>query len=285
MTNLANIGFADSTRIGFMQGRLSPVRNGRIQSFPWDTWREEFETASKLSFEKIEWTIDSENFLLNPLLTSSGQEEILRLNEQYQIDISSVTCDYFMENPPWASDPEKLFLAIESILLGMRIIGAKILVIPLVDNSSLIGGLMFSQVELFFGRLNNFLHKNEIKIAFETDLNPDLFSSFMNTFEKEIYGVNYDIGNSAALGFKPTEEFAAIGQRVINVHVKDRALGGTTVPLGTGDADFLTVFRCLEDLDYVGNLIMQTARAQDGRHADVLVGYREQITNWIEEAT
>lgn len=285
MSDLANIGFTDSTKIGFMQGRLSPVRNGRIQSFPWDTWREEFELASKLCFEKIEWTIDSENLLLNPLLTSSGQEEIIRLKEQYQIEIPSVTCDYFMENPPWTSDPEKLFLAIESILQGMRIIGAKILVIPLVDNSSLNGGLMFSEVELFFGRLSNLLHINEIKIAFETDLNPDLFSSFMDIFEKEIYGVNYDIGNSAALGFKPTEEFAAIGQRVINVHVKDRALGGTTVPLGTGDADFLTVFKCLDDLAYVGNLIMQTARAQDGRHADVLAGYREQITNWIEEAT
>jgi L-ribulose-5-phosphate 3-epimerase len=285
MNDLANIGFTDSTRIGFIQGRLSPVRNGRIQSFPWDTWREEFEVASKLSFEKIEWTIDSENFLLNPLLTSIGQEEIIRLKEQYQVEIPSVTCDYFMENPPWTSDPEKLFLAIESILQGMKIIGAKILVIPLVDNSSLSGGLMFSQVELFFGQLSNLLHVNEIKIAFETDLNPVLFSSFMNTFEKEIYGVNYDIGNSAALGFKPTEEFAAIGQRVINVHVKDRVLGGTTVPLGTGDADFLTVFRCLDDLDYVGNLIMQTARVQDGRHAEVLAGYREQITNWIEEAT
>ena len=29
-------------RIGFMQGRLSAMVEGKIQAFPWDEWREEF---------------------------------------------------------------------------------------------------------------------------------------------------------------------------------------------------------------------------------------------------
>jgi hypothetical protein len=35
----------------------------------------------------------------------------------------------------------------------------------------------------------------------------------------------------------------------------------------------------------VGDLIMQTARAQDGRHADVLLKYRDQVVSWIEESS
>jgi hexulose-6-phosphate isomerase len=271
-------------KIGFMQGRLSPLRNGRIQSFPWETWQDEFEAAADLNIRKLEWTIDSENFASNPILTLIGREEVRRLKTLYNMEIPSVTCDYFMENPPWKSDSEHLFRCIESILMGMTEIGAKILVIPLVDNSSLSNENEFSQVVHFFTRMSNLLLTNNLQIAFETDLGPQAFADFLANFDGESFGVNYDVGNSASFGFNPTEEFAAVGPRILNVHVKDRVLGGTTVPLGNGNADFPTVFRCLNEHGYVGNLIMQTARAQDGKHAEVLAMYREQIVHWMEEA-
>ena len=281
---MAQIDFSHSNQIGFMQGRLSPILNGRIQSFPWETWRDEFEEASKVSLRKMEWTIDTEDFFSNPILTPTGQEEIRKLQLIFDIDIPSVTCDFFMENPPWKSDSEHLFACIESILAGMSEIGAKILVIPLVDNSSPGDLNEVSQVVHFFRRMSNLLLTNDLKIAFETDLDPERFADFMSEFAEESYGVNYDIGNSASFGFNPWEEFAAIGPRVVNVHVKDRALRGTTVPLGTGNADFPSVFQCLKEHGYVGNLIMQTARAQDGKHAEVLATYREQIARWMDEA-
>lgn len=271
-------------RIGFMQGRLSPIRNGRIQSFPWETWRDEFEAASRISIKRIEWTIDSENFTSNPLLTLEGRQEIIRLKSFFNVEIPSVTCDYFMENPPWKSDPEPILAGIKSILLGMLQIDAKILVVPLVDNSSLGSTVKTSQVEAFFRPITNLLRENNMRIAFETDLSEENFSEFIEEFEEDCFGINYDIGNSASLGFDPAKEFEAIGKRVINVHVKDRLLGGTTVPLGSGNADFSMVFKCLKACGYVGNLIMQTARATDDNHDAVLARYRDQIVSWMEEA-
>ena len=46
--------------------------------------------------------------------------------------------------------------------------------------------------------------------------------------------VNYDSGNSASLGYRPRDEFAAYGSRVGSVHLKDRRLGAGTAPLGRG---------------------------------------------------
>jgi hexulose-6-phosphate isomerase len=152
---MAQVNFSHSNRIGLMQGRLSPIRNGRIQSFPWETWRDEFEEASKESLRKMEWTIDTEDFFSNPILTPIGQDEIRRLKSLFNMEIPSVTCDFFMENPPWKSDTEHLFACIESILLGMKAIGAKILVIPLVDNSSLGFLVQTSQVVDFFKPFTN----------------------------------------------------------------------------------------------------------------------------------
>ena len=83
----------------------------------------------------------------------------------------------------------------------------------------------------------------------------------MDNLNQKYFGVNYDIGNSAALGFDPTEEFVAYGNRIMNVHVKDRPLGGTTVPLGEGDANLALVFQLLNDYSYEGNYILQAARS------------------------
>ena len=40
-------------RIGFMQGRLSEPIDNKIQSFPIDTWQEEFKWAQKINIKNI----------------------------------------------------------------------------------------------------------------------------------------------------------------------------------------------------------------------------------------
>ena len=76
--------------------------------------------------------------------------------------------------------------------------------------------------------------------------------------------VNYDIGNSAALGFDSDEELATYGDRITDIHIKDRVLGGGPVTLGEGNADFLKFFNKLEEFDYQGPFIMQAYRDDEG---------------------
>ena len=61
-------------RIGFMQGRLSALVDGKIQAFPWNEWREEFPRAKALGIGRMEWTIDQDRLRENPLTTESGRE-------------------------------------------------------------------------------------------------------------------------------------------------------------------------------------------------------------------
>lgn len=80
--------------------------------------------------------------------------------------------------------------------------------------------------------------------------------------------MNYDSGNSSSLGYKPAEEFAAYGKRVGSVHIKDRKLKGTTVALTTGDTDFDSLFKCLADISYAGDYILQVARGEAGQEVE-----------------
>ena len=123
-----------------------------------------------------------------------------------------------------------------------------------------------------------------MKIIFESDYPPAELKRFIALLPESTFGINYDIGNSAALGFDPQEEIGSYGNRIDNVHVKDRPLGGTTVPLGSGNANFPVIFRELHNIAYSGNYILQTARATEGNHQGVLKSYRTMVEDWLRAA-
>jgi len=271
--------------IGFMQGRLSPIVNGKIQAFPWDCWQQEFKIACNNGFRIMEWTLDQDRLYDNPVMTTEGQQEIRELSSQYEISISSLTGDCFMQAPFYkvvGKDRESLLQDLQNIITSCDLLGVEFIVFPLVDN----GRLENSEQEKSFmdglSLIEPDLHKNSIKIVFESDFIPDRLKAFIDQFSPDNYGINYDIGNSAAMGFDPREEIKAYGRRILNVHVKDRLLHGTTVPLGRGNADMPKVLEELNSIGYNGNFILQTARAVDDDHAGVLSQYRNQVIEWIK---
>jgi len=273
-----------NSKVGFMQGRLSPVINGKIQEFPWDTWQQEFDVASSMGFEIIEWTLDQDRLYENPLMTKKGQLDIIMLCDTYGISIPSLTGDCFMQSPFWKlsgaekTDRQKDLI---SILKGCEKIGIKQIIIPLVDG----GRIDNSEQELalleFLFEIEQDIQNMGLQIVFESDFGPEKLKLFIGQFSSHTFGINYDIGNSAALGFDVKKEFKAYGNRILNVHIKDRLLGGTTVPLGEGNANFEEVFDQLTKVRYKGNYILQTARASNGDHSGVLIQYKTMVKKWV----
>jgi L-ribulose-5-phosphate 3-epimerase len=275
-----------SSHIGFMQGRLCERVNGKIQAFPWHGWVSEFPAAAEIDLYQMEWTLDQERLYENPLMTATGRVKIKALCEQYNISIPSLTGDCFMHAPFWKSsgklrtDLQSDFLAIGSACAA---VGVQMMVVPLVDNGKLETTKQEDALVDFLLSKLVFLSENKLHVIFESDFPPAELARFIARLPAEHFGINYDIGNSAALGYKPTEEFSAYGERVLNVHIKDRVLGGTTVPLKTGNADFDSVFAALAKQNYKGNFILQTARAAEGNHAEVLCTYRDMTQEWLKQ--
>jgi hexulose-6-phosphate isomerase len=104
-----------------------------------------------------------------------------------------------------------------------------------------------------------------VELHLETSLPPERFRELLARLDPQAVKVNYDIGNSAALGYDPDAEFAAYGERIGSVHVKDRMLHGSTVPLGHGHADFSACFSALRRIGYQGDFILQVARDKTGQ--------------------
>lgn len=276
-----------SGRIGFMQGRLSPIVDNKIQCFPWGNWRDEIIEAARIGFSVMEWTLDQDKLYENPLMTSEGQIKISQLCDELNFSIPSLTGDCFMQSPFWKIGDLKKRAQLKRDFLNIakacNIIGIEKIVVPLVDNGSI-------QTHEQENVLIDFLLKNEqeikdlgLKVIFESDFNPLALKNLMAHLKSNTFGINYDTGNSAALDFEPEQEFASIGQRILNVHIKDRILNGPTVCLGDGNADFPKIFKLLKNYNYNSDYILQTARAIDGNHAAPLLKYKNMVSKWIHD--
>lgn len=273
--------------IGFMQGRFSPLVDGKIQAFPTRHWREEFALAERHGFELMEWTLDHEGLRENPLMTRAGRREIKALQARHNLGIPSVTGDCFMQAPFFKVEGARssaLFDELQDVIGAAAELGLRFVLIPLVDNGRIETPGQAARLHAGLEKIVPVLRDAGMKVVFESDFPPAALTQFIAAFPAECFGVNYDIGNSASLGHDPAEEIGAYGDRIDNVHVKDRLLGGTTVPLGEGNADLPRVFRLLRRSGYAGNYILQTARARDGEdHAAALCRYRDMVRGWLSE--
>lgn len=251
--------------ICIMQGRLSPRYKGRHQAFPVYHWKEEFYTAKSLGFECIEFIYDHENYEDNPLKTEKGLREIKELSALTGVRVFSICADFFMRHPLFdkKGNRDKNIETLTHLIKNSSTIGITDINVPCVDESSL---KKEEDIEALKEGLHECMaatYECNTNINLETDLPPDEFNKLITDLNHPRIKVNYDIGNSASLGYNPEEELNAYGKYISVLHVKDRLYKGGSVKLGTGDADFETVFRKLKQIGFNGMIIMQAARADN----------------------
>lgn len=270
-----------SAEFGIMQGRLSPQYDGRYQSHPRGHWQGEFFIAKALGLNLIEFIVDSWYLDDNPLLTLEGVAEVKAISQDSGVHIKSLCADVFMDITFIGDTATQACDLLNKLIVVSVELGIRDVVIPCVDRSSL---KKFPEQTTQFVELLKPLCQQAsdqgVRLNFETDLAPKEFSRLLDQLGRENAWVNYDIGNSASLGFCANEEFDAYGDRISNVHIKDRVLHGTTILLGSGNADFATVIERLKSMNYCGPLIFQAARATS--FVDDLSDVAKQIT-WFKK--
>lgn len=251
------------TRIGIMQGRLLPPCGERIQAFPTRDWAEEFPRAAAVPLDCIEFIYEVQGHSENPLANDVPAARLRELIAQHPVAVRSVCADYFMDRP-LVHDPATGLRELSSLLQRCHQLGIERIVLPFVDASRIRSAEDRDIVIGLLKKAEPILDETGVEIHLETDLAPAAFAEFLQMARHPRVRVNYDSGNSASLGYAVGDEFAAYGQRIGSVHIKDRVRGGGTVPLGQGAVDFPSLFAALRAIDYQGDLILQVARGTLG---------------------
>ena len=253
--------------VGIMQGRLLPKYNNKYQAHPFGYWQEEFNIAKNVGVSYIEFILDYNDYQSNPLMSNLGISEISEVIQKSGIGVKSICADIFMEAPLHSENNSAANTSID-ILLKLIKNAAKLgitdIVIPCVDQSRLRGTNDQKRLLENLQQPIELATKLKINLALETDLPPIPFLDLLNKFNADVVKVNYDIGNSASLGFDIIEEFKLYGDRISDIHIKDRELGGGSVELGMGNANFTSFFEVFASIDFKGPIVMQAYRDEDG---------------------
>jgi len=253
--------------IGIMQGRLLPPEGGLFQCFPRQGWAAEFARAADAELDAIEWIYDVWGQDANPISSDDGVIRIKELSRQHSVSVVSLCADYFMDRPLLRVHPAERDKRVDRLLwLIQRCqrLGITRIVLPFVDNSRISSEQEMRDVISLLSDILPVAGAASVEIHLETSLDPADFAKLLGQLPFANVKANYDIGNSASLGYDFEEELGSYGEQIGSVHIKDRIRGGGTVPLGSGNADIPGVLEGLCKLGFSGDFILQVARGEAG---------------------
>jgi L-ribulose-5-phosphate 3-epimerase len=266
-------------QIGIMQGRLLPPVNGRFQAFPAGGWREEFPKAAAAGLACIEWIFEKPEEERNPLRHDEGQAEIARIAGETKVAVRSICADYYMTEQLLQPDGSRNAANVAHLewLIG-RAAQLKVtyVVLPFVDSSSLGTPQRIAGAIEMLQEMAPQARPGSLELHVECDLPPPVFRDLLDRVAQPNVKANYDIGNSASLGYHPRDELPAIAPYLGSVHVKDRRRAGGTVPIGGGAADLPEAFRQIRSAGFSRWLILQVAREEELDH--VALARRNRLT-------
>ncbi len=201
--------------------------------------------------------MDSSNFNYMGLLPHQSKKAPL---------IRSICADYFtiisfnnQENEPF------FYNKLKSIFDLIQDSTIKILIIPFFKKNTI-----SSETELrsFFewileNDLNTLAEKKGLIVALELLLPAKQIRSVFQEYSLNSIGICYDIGNARSAGFFPEEDIQILKEFIVHVHIKDRQVNGPNVMLGKGAVDFNACINSLYNINYNGQLILETAYFKD----------------------
>ncbi len=255
-----------------MLGRLTPSRGRGIQFFPngEGEWEKEFDVAKELGISHVEWVWDTPD---NPLLKKEVREKVRARMVETGVTVRGVDVQFLTKIDALAVTDSDFNYVCESI----ADIHGEALEPPFLEGSSLLEkpereNQLFKLVEL--------AKRYGLAVHVETDLPPQTCKELLSKNPELM--VVYDSGNSHHFGYSVSEEWGAYGSRIRNVQVKDRPLGGSTVPLGEGGTDFRTLFKEMKRRGYNGPITLQAARGDDGKELETVKRYMEFVRKEYE---
>lgn len=252
--------------IGVLQGRLSLPIDGFIQDFPPNTWEKEFELLDGLNLSHIEWVVNKKSF-------DAGYLDIDC--KKYSDKILSISCDNLTNK----NIAERDFLEdqLVPICKFAEKNNIKSITIPLLEDSKIDGCIdKFIKNIIFYANKYrnidfNFELESDYKIALK------LLKSHNNFY------LTYDIGNLSACKFNHNMYIRNCFDYINITHLKDKTISPIkNVEPGTGDANFIEIFKILKKLNYAGAFTIQTNRGPEGMEVETVMRHKKLFEDLYE---
>ena len=244
---------------------------------------EAMQEAKDLGFDAIELAIASEGVLTHQA-TKAQCEDILATGKEIDIKISSAASGENWFCSPTSNDSEVRNKSIDFTLKALQItkwlgtdaylyIPGAVDVFFLPEAEVIPYDVCFERAREAIKQILPSAEETGVAICIENVWNKFLLSplevrDFVDSFNSDMVGVYFDIGNVLLTGY-PEQWIRILDKRIKRVHVKDfkRSVGNVEgfVDLSEGDVNFQTVKEALVDIGYDGYVTAELLPFEQGR--------------------
>ncbi len=244
---------------------------------------EAMEEAKELGFDAIELAIAGKGVLTHQT-TQAQCEDIAAVGKIIGIEISSLASGESWTCSPTANDPEHRARIIEFTQKALQIakwlgtdaylfVPGAVDVFFLPDAEVIPYDVCYERASEAIRQILPSAKETGVAICIENVWNKFLLSplemrDFIDSFEAEMVGAYFDVGNVLLTGY-PEQWIRILGKRIKRVHIKDFKLSVGTVEgfvdLLEGDVNFQTVKESLFDIGYDGYVTAELLPFQPGR--------------------
>jgi len=244
---------------------------------------EAMQQAKELGFDAIELAIAGKGVLTHQ--ATQGQcEDIAAIGKKIGIEISSLASGESWTCSPTSNDPEHRARIIEFTQKALQIakwlgtdaylfVPGAVDVFFLPDAEVIPYDVCYQRACEVIRQILPSAKETGVAICIENVWNKFLLSplemrDFIDSFEAEMVGAYFDVGNVLLTGY-PEQWIRILGKRIKRVHVKDFKLSVGTVEgfvdLLEGDVNFQTVKEALFDIGYDGYVTAELLPFEPGR--------------------
>ena len=177
------------------------------------------------------------------------------------MDSYSACIDYVINNSLFnGSESQETLIYVLKFIKQIKKLNIKKLILPLLENSA----IDISKKDQIVDKLNIILQECKsygIEIVIESVAKASDLLKILEALNNSNLGCVYDTGNRHEIS-NPIDEITYLNKHIKHIHIKDKR-NRENVIIGTGNVDFLSIFKILKKIKYEGSFCFETNRGNN----------------------
>lgn len=242
------------------------MRIGAMESILPTKAPDSIDDSHEAGFEGLELNVAGPDPGDDPIWTAEERTRIRRRAAELDHEVPSLCLGFLngggltMDDPDIRADARHVILrAIDAAAA----LGAENILVPFFGTGEIETDEHFDRVIGGISRVADAAEAAGVTLAIENTLPAAENVELVDAIDSPAVAHYYDVGNAFALGYDPVEEIETLGERISQVHFKDRDGDGESYMLGEGAVDFAGCVDALESIDYDGWVVLETTSPGD----------------------
>ena len=240
-----------------MQGRLT-YAGRKLQSFPENPYKE-FELASKIGYDFIEFFGEKKKNYKNPIWSTNGVKKYYRLSKKTGIKIFSFCDNYIINHSISTKTTYKVIVDILNNLSNLKI---KKYILPLYGSSEL-NKKNKNKIYENISKISKICSQKKIQLLIESDMSPIEFEKIKRNNNLKNCFFLFDTGNRVLLKSNIIKDIYKFKNNIKHIHLKDKNINNKNVIIGEGIVDFKSIFVALKNINYKGSFTIESQRGKN----------------------